>query len=144
MLYFAYGSLLDPGQMETVCSDARRVRTGRIPHHALCFTGRSQRWGGGTATIGLAPNRDLWGALYEIDDDDRAVVERLGAPDGYVWAFTSIGGEDGASVDAGLLCKVRNLERQPPSDEYLAVLEKGWKEWGLDGARILLDGTVSR
>jgi hypothetical protein len=141
MLYFAYGSLLDPAQMEGLCPDARRVGAGRIPHHALCFTGKSERWGGGTATIGLAPNRDLWGALYEIDDACRATVERSGAADGYVWSFTSIEGPDGERLDAGVLCKVRDLERHPPSDRYLAVLESGWEEWGLDGARIMLDVT---
>ncbi len=139
MFYFAYGSLADPEQMEELCSDAQPVDTGRIPHHALCFTGRSERWGGGTATIGLAPNRELWGALYEIDEGCREAIERTGAPDGYVWAFTSVERSEGESVDAGVLCKVRDLQRHPPSDEYVAVLEAAWKKWGLDGRRILLD-----
>ena len=139
MLYFAYGSLVNPNYLAELCPGARQVGRARITNHALCFTGHSERWGGATATIGLAPNCDLSGALYEIDDAGREAVERSGEPDGYVWAFTPVEDADGNSVTAGVLCKVKDFERREPPDEYLSVLKAGWEHWGLDGERILQD-----
>jgi hypothetical protein len=137
MLFFAYGSLVNPDVLAELCPGAIPVGKARITDHALCFTGHSERWGGSTATIGLAPNCDLWGALYEIDDDGRAAIERSGAPDGYVWSSTSVRNGDGAPVSAGVLCKVKDFERHSPSEDYLNVLKAGWEHWGLDGARML-------
>ncbi len=139
MLYFAYGSLVNPAALAELCPDARQVGTARITHHALCFTGHSQRWAGGTATIGLAPNCELWGALYEIDDKGREAVERAGEPDGYVWALTPVEDADGNRVTAGVLCKVRDFERQQPPADYLEILKAGWDHWGLDGEPMLQD-----
>jgi hypothetical protein len=78
ILFFAYGSLVNPEFLADLCPVVEPLGTARIPHHALCFTGHSKRWGGGTATIGLAPSNDLWGVLYEIDGEGRAAIERAG------------------------------------------------------------------
>lgn len=137
MLYFAYGSLVNRELLRELCPRAEALRSVRIPHHALCFTGRSRAWGGGTATIGLAPNRDLWGALYEIDAEGRAAVERSGEGDGYVWATTTVEEESGGPVVTGILIKVRDLERSSPSERYLDVLKAGWTQWGLDPVAML-------
>jgi hypothetical protein len=137
MFYFAFGSLLDQERLRELSPTAFPLRRAKIPHHALCFTGCSQAWGGGTATIGLAPNRDLWGGLYEIDEEGRAAIERSGAEDGYVWAFTLVEDIHGEAVTAGVLVKVRNLERSPPSDLYLEALKAGWLQWGLDPKEML-------
>jgi hypothetical protein len=137
MYYFAYGSLVNRERLIELSPSAAPDRVARIPHHALCFTGRSQAWGGGTATIGLAPNCDLWGALYEIDDAGRAAVERSGGSDGYVWAFTAVEDESGERIRAGILIKVRDFQRSDPSEAYLEVLKNGWRQWGLDPESIL-------
>lgn len=137
MIYFAYGSLLDQERLRELSPTASPLRTAKIPHHALCFTGHSEAWEGGTATIGLAPNRDLWGALYEIDEQGRAAIERSGAEDGYVWAFTSVEDIHGEEISVGMLVKVRDLERRSPSEVYLEALNAGWLQWGLDSKEML-------
>jgi len=139
MLYFAYGSLVNRDKLLEISPSASPVGAARIENHALCFTGRSKTWGGGTATIGLAPTRDLWGGLYEIDPAGRAEIERAGKHDGYVWAFTAVLDASGARVKAGLLVKVSDFERTEPSAIYLQVLTAGWLQWGLDPEAILQD-----
>jgi gamma-glutamylcyclotransferase (GGCT)/AIG2-like uncharacterized protein YtfP len=131
-LYFAYGSLLNRDRIRAVCPSARPVGTASIPHHALCFTGHSSVWEGGTATIGLAPARSLWGGLYRIDEAGRAEIEKVGAAGGYVWTFTAVEDADGDRVRAGVLVKVRDLEHTDASERYLEVLRSGWLQWGLD------------
>lgn len=132
MLYFAYGSLVNRDQLLRLCPTAKPISTAKITHQALCFTGNSATWGGGTATIGLAPEAVLWGALYQIDMADRDQIERSGLADGYVWSSTQVEGSDGELIQSGILIKVRDLNRTPPSDEYLNVLKAGWAQWGLD------------
>ncbi len=137
MHYYAYGSLLNRDLLRVLCPTARPLGTASIAHHTLCFTGRSETWGGGTATIRLAPAQRLWGALYEIDAAGREQIERSGAVDGYVWAFTPVEDASGALVRAGLLVKVRDLQPAEPSPEYLEVLKAGWAQWGLDTETLL-------
>jgi len=133
VLYFAYGSLVNQDRLRELCPDAEPLRTARIPHHGLCFTGHSEVWGGGTATIGLAPNRDLWGGLYEIDERGRLAVEESGREHGYVWTFTAVDDVHGVEVATGMLVKVRDLKRTSPSQRYLDVLRTGWRQWGIEG-----------
>lgn len=132
MIYFAYGSLVNRDQLLALCPTAKPLGTARIPEHALCFTGHSVRWGGGTATIGLAPSAELWGALYEIDSPGRDQIERSGQSDGYVWSHTQVENSNGERIQTGILIKVRDLKRTTPSDAYLEVLRTGWAQWGLD------------
>lgn len=139
MLYFAYGSLVNQDRIRELCPKVKPLRTAKIPDHSLCFTGHSDVWGGGTATIGLAPNRDLWGGLYEIDGPGRIAVVSSGEDDGYVWATTSVEDVRGAEVATGMLIKVRDLERIAPSERYLDVLRVGWKQWGIDAEAQLRD-----
>jgi hypothetical protein len=134
MIYFAYGSNMHRARIAETCASARPLRPARIPNHSVIFTGRSGTWGGGTATIGLAANRDLWGALYEIDEECRSRLEAKGLEDGYVWTWTYvIDGED-ERVRAGVLVKVRDLEQTTPSPEYLELLKEAWRQWDLDPA----------
>lgn len=138
MYYFAYGSLVNRERLLQLCPTARVLQTARIPHHSLCFTGSSKIWGGGTATIGLAPNRYLWGGLYEVDEEGRGAIEESGLADGYVWAFTDVEEAGGERTRSGLLIKVRDFERNDPAEAYLDVLKGGWRQWGFDPERLLM------
>lgn len=136
MLFFAYDSLVNRDQLAEVCPQATPLQVARILDHKLCFTGRSERWEGGTATIGLGPGCQLWGGLYEVHKSERAHIEEHGRRSGYVWAFTPVLSADGA-VQTGLLVKVRDLERSAPSRDYLEILQAGWVQWGLDPEEVL-------
>ncbi len=85
----------------------------------------------------MAPACDLWGGLYEVSEADRARIEAHGEETGYVWALTPVQDIAGRGVQAGLLVKVRDLERSSPSRDYLEVLKAGWIQWGLDPEEIL-------
>lgn len=132
MLYFAYGSLMDRERLAELCPGAKPVSVARLPHHAVAFTGHSSEWGGGTATITLQVGSDLWGGLYDIDPGCSALLAEAHTADGYVWSWTAVETTDGARVHAGLLIKVRDVERTAPSPDYLAVMKEGCKQWGLD------------
>jgi gamma-glutamylcyclotransferase (GGCT)/AIG2-like uncharacterized protein YtfP len=75
MLYFAYGSNLDPDQMRARCPDSRVVGLAELPDHRLTFPLYSERWGGGTAGLAHAHGSSVWGALYELSDADLAALD---------------------------------------------------------------------
>ena len=77
MLYFAFGSNLDPDQMQARCPAHRVVGMAVLRDHKLVFPIFSPSWGGGVASLQLSHGHDVWGMLYELDDED------LRALDGY-------------------------------------------------------------
>jgi len=75
MLYFAYGSNLDPELMRTRCPSVKTVGLAALREHRLAFPVFSQEWGGGVAGIQLAHGDTLWGVLYEIDEAGLAALD---------------------------------------------------------------------
>jgi hypothetical protein len=75
MLYFAYGSNLDPGQMKERCPGSSVVGLAMLADYRLGFPRFSNRWGGGTASIQLAHGDVLYGVLYELTDADLAALD---------------------------------------------------------------------
>lgn len=132
MIYFAYGPEMARERMAELCADAQPRQPARIPHHRVTFTGRSESWGGGLVTITLAVGRDLWGALYEVDEECRARIEAFGDEMSYVWCWTQVLGSKDERVRTGVLVKVGELEETAPSPKYLEALKAAWQEWQLD------------
>ena len=75
MLYFAYGSNLDPEQMRSRCPSHRVVGLAALRDHRLVFPLYSQRWGGGVASVQLAHGSTVWGLVYDLTDADLAVLD---------------------------------------------------------------------
>lgn len=65
-LYFAYGSNLEPVQMERRCPGHRVLCRAMLHDHALAFHGTSRDWGGAVATCVPAPGRTLHGVVFEL------------------------------------------------------------------------------
>ena len=75
MLYFAYGSNLDPGQMGSRCPGHRVVGLASLADHRLVFPRYSNSWGGGTASVQLAHGETVWGILYELTEAHLAALD---------------------------------------------------------------------
>ena len=81
MLYFAYGSHLDPEQMKRHCPESRVVGMASLDEYRLAFPRFSNDWEGGTASIHLAHGEKMWGVIYELMDAD---LESLDQYEGYL------------------------------------------------------------
>jgi cation transport regulator ChaC len=81
MLYFAYGSNLDPEQMKQRCPESGVVGLASLADHRVAFPRFSNDWGGGTAGVQLAHGQTTWGVLYELSDAD---LGRLDEYEGFV------------------------------------------------------------
>jgi gamma-glutamylcyclotransferase (GGCT)/AIG2-like uncharacterized protein YtfP len=76
MLYFAYGSNLDPEQMRVRCPGHRVVGLARLDDHRITFPLTSHDWGGGVASVGVAHGESVWGVVYDLTDDDLTALDR--------------------------------------------------------------------
>lgn len=76
MLYFAFGSNLDPEQMRARCPAHRPIGVAVLRDHKLVFPIFSESWGGGVASLQLSHGNDVWGVLHELSDEDLAALDR--------------------------------------------------------------------
>ena len=137
MLYFAYGSNLDPEQMRARCPSHHVIGLAALRDHRLAFPLFSPSWGGGVASLHLAHGETVWGMLYELTDSDLKSLDEAqgfrGPGDQH-----NISDRDTTSVeltradDGSFPRRVRAavyLPRpsnpSPPSRRYLDVLVRG-------------------
>jgi gamma-glutamylcyclotransferase len=132
VLYFAYAHDLDRKQMKERAPDSRPRVTAALPNFRLVFLGWSRQWKGGLATIRGTHGARVAGGVYEISDRDLRHLDNL---EGYprdsnrinVTVFT----EDGEALKAVTYIKTSQAEETRPSPEYLAVIQQGYRDWGI-------------
>lgn len=123
--YFAYGSNMAAQVMESLCPRHRFLGVAHLDGFRLAFTRRSIRTGTGVADVIPARGDIVWGALYDIEDDELAAIDRK---EGYGWAYTRVmrpvlleaGGQGQAAVIYTV--QVKEPAQVLPSRQYLDQL----------------------
>lgn len=87
MIYFAYGSNLDPGQMFERCPSHSTIGIARLPDHRLTFPRYSPVRHCATAGVEPSEGDNVWGVLYRIGEDDIPILH-------YHEGFDPFGPED--------------------------------------------------
>ncbi|QND44739.1 gamma-glutamylcyclotransferase (plasmid) [Rhizobium lusitanum] len=76
MLYFAYGSNMDPAQIMERCPEATLVGLGYLADHGLCFPRKSKNRGCGVSSVEPKIGHDTWGVVWELTDTDLSALDR--------------------------------------------------------------------
>ena len=76
MLYFAYGSNLEPQQMRQRCPGHTVVGLAELRDHKLGYPLTSHDWGGGVVSLSVAHGDSVWGVVYELTEADLATLDR--------------------------------------------------------------------
>ncbi len=76
-LYAAYGSNLDPSRMSERCPHSPLRSTGWLTGWRLTFGGEEHGWDGALATIVQDPFEQVFVALYDVTEEDMAVLDEL-------------------------------------------------------------------
>lgn len=130
MYYFAYGSNLNRKQMMERCPDSKPGFRATLPNFKLVFVGWSRQWRCGVASIKPFRGEKVLGAVYEISERD---LKRLDSYEGYPGSYNRanlrVFTEDGDLVEAITYIKAEQSEETPPSKEYLAVIQQGYRDW---------------
>jgi gamma-glutamylcyclotransferase (GGCT)/AIG2-like uncharacterized protein YtfP len=130
MYYFAYSSNLNKKQMREHCPDSKPVFLATLHNYKLIFTGWSRQWRGGVASIKPFRGERVLGAIYELSDRDWRRLDRYeGFPGNYNRLKVTVFDEDGEPVEAVTYIRSEQSEETSPSDEYLAVIQQGYRDW---------------
>ncbi|HEX6875718.1 MAG TPA: gamma-glutamylcyclotransferase family protein [Nocardioidaceae bacterium] len=76
-LYAAYGSNLDPTRMSERCPHSPLRSTGWLTGWRLTFGGEEHGWDGALVTIVEDPFEQVFVALYDVTDEDMAVLDEI-------------------------------------------------------------------
>ena len=132
MYYFAYGSNLNHKQMLERCPDSQPRFSATLHNYKLVFVGWSRQWRGGIASIKSFKGERVPGAIYEISERDLRRLDKYeGYPSNYNRLKVTVFNEDGTPIEAITYIKAGQLEETPPGKEYLAVIQQGYKDWGI-------------
>ena len=132
MNYFAYASNLSRKQMSERCPDSQPKFVATLPNHKLIFSGWSRKWHGGTATIRPFQGEKVIGAVYEISDRClRSLDKHEGYPTIYNRVNKMVIAEDGERVEVITYIMREQLKEIQPAPEYVAVIQQGYKDWGI-------------
>ncbi len=89
-LYAAYGSNLDPSRMSERCPHSPLRSTGWLTGWRLTFGGEEHGWDGALATIVQDPFEQVFVALYDVTDEDIAVLDELESADTGLYRKTKV------------------------------------------------------
>ena len=132
MNYFAYASNLSRKQMSERCPDSQPKFVATLPNHKLIFSGWSRKWHGGTATIRPFQGEKVIGAVYEISEKClRSLDKHEGYPTIYNRVNKMVIAEDGERVEVITYIMREQLKEIQPAPEYVAVIQQGYKDWGI-------------
>jgi gamma-glutamylcyclotransferase len=133
LTYFAYGSNMASGVMARLCPRHQYLGPACLNDYRLAFTRRSVKTGTGVADVVPASDQTVWGALYEIGDDELAAIDKK---EGYDWAYTRVtlpvrpaAGPERPAISYTVAAK--QTPEIPPSPEYLARIIAAARERGL-------------
>ena len=127
MYYFAYASNLNQKQMRERCPDSKPMFTATLPNYKLVFLGWSRELRGGKASIRLFRGEKVAGAIYEVTEECLRRLDKYEA--GYNRFKIMVFNEDGESIEALTYIKSGQSDEAPPSKEYLAIIQQGYRDW---------------
>jgi hypothetical protein len=146
MLYFAYGSDLNPAQMAAHCPGYRSLGVARLADYRLCFPRVSRAWNGAIAGIAPSHGAAVFGALYDVPADEVPVMhyhkgyDPAGEAEANEHQFgeVSVRRAGGETVAAWTYAAVPDGSTARPSAAYLNAMLDGARYHGLPRAYIVV------
>jgi len=138
VLYFAYGSNLDEGQMLERCPGAKSMGHATLPNHALTFGGFSHKWSGSVASVRRAPGECVEGVLYRLPTADLDRLDRAeGHPHAYVRETRFVVTKNARRLANVYLQPEETFEPWAPQLKYFKVLAREYVRRGFELERLV-------
>jgi AIG2-like family. len=136
--YFAYGSNMNWPQMQRRCPSSRFICVGRLIDYQFGITRHSRLRDCGTANVYPAKGQVVWGVVYDIRDEDLAILD--GFEDGYRREILTIHSADNGQITLAALVYVAAIEENVPrpSAEYRRLIVEGAQHWQLPPSYLAL------
>ncbi len=118
------------------CPGSKPMFTATLPNYKLVFADWSRQWKGGVASLKSLRGEKVLGAVYEVSAKDMGLLDSYeGHPSKYNRLNVRVFDEDGAPIEAVTYVKAGTLEETQPSKEYLAIIQQGYRDWGIAGIK---------
>jgi gamma-glutamylcyclotransferase (GGCT)/AIG2-like uncharacterized protein YtfP len=121
-LYAAYGSNLDPHRMGERCPHSPLQGTGWLVGWRLTFGGEEHGWDGALATIVQDRFEQVFVALYDVTDEDVAVLDGWESADTGLYRKTRVRVDTLNGGQVAWAYVLDAYEGGLPSASYLGVL----------------------
>ena len=121
-LYAAYGSNLDPRRMGERCPHSPLQGTGWLVGWRLTFGGEEHGWDGALATIVQDPFEQVFVALYDVTEEDVAVLDGWESADTGLYRKTRVRVDTLNGGQVAWAYVLDAYEGGLPSASYLGVL----------------------
>jgi gamma-glutamylaminecyclotransferase len=136
LIYFAYGSNLNPAQMRRRCPSAVQLARATLANHRLSFAGHSASWSGGVANVVRANGAKVEGLLYVLSERDVQELDRCeGVPAVYDRVVKRVVDEHGRQRRVHVYRLDPELaDEAMPGMRYFEVICAAYKRNGFDRA----------
>lgn len=121
-LYAAYGSNLDPSRMGERCPHSPLHGTGWLIGWRLTFGGEDLGWDGALATIVEDPLEQVFVAVYDVTDEDVALLDSWESADTGLYRKTRVRVVTMRGEEVAWAYVLDAYEGGLPSAGYLGVL----------------------
>jgi len=117
--------------MQRRCPSSRFVCIARLPDYQFGITRHSRLRSCGTANVIAAQGEEVWGAVYDICDEDLLILDSF--EDGYRREVLPVFGLNGEEAPLHALVYIAELELDVPlpNAEYKRLILEGAKHWKL-------------
>jgi gamma-glutamylcyclotransferase len=133
MKFFLYADQLNPTQLKRRAPEHKFLYRAALADHTIKFCRWSSQWRCGLASIVPSPGEQVWGAVFELTDEDLMSMDEFeqDVPQG---AYRHL--QVNVVTDAGDKELVTTYAANPigkfkPKDHYLDWVLKGVKQWAL-------------
>jgi len=77
MKFFLYGDHLNPTQLKRRAPEHQFLMLATLPEHTITFCRWSSQWRCGLASVIPSPGEQVWGAIFEVTDEDLKLMDRF-------------------------------------------------------------------
>ena len=118
-------------QMQSRCSDSHFVKRAHLKGYKLIYDGNSITRKGAVANVVKKDDSIVWGGLFEINEYDRASLDRYeGYPRSYNRKSVQIIDDEGNQYEAITYYRT-GKQIGVPSEEYRSIIKQGARDCDL-------------
>jgi gamma-glutamylcyclotransferase (GGCT)/AIG2-like uncharacterized protein YtfP len=132
VLYFAYGSNMDPHHMTSRVPGARVFGPAKLDGFRLAFSVYSTEWEGGAANLELDQDAHVWGVLWEVPEDQTGGLDAFqGHPTFFRREDVVVEGPNGPAIAFTYRVAHQEGTYVRPTDTYVQLLRSAIRVHGL-------------
>ena len=133
MKFFFYADNLNLSQLKRRAPEHKFLFTAYLPDHSIQFCRWSTQWRCGLASVIPSPGEKVWGAVFEITDEDLKILDEFedDVPQGaYRHLPVTVITEDGEKLLVTTHA-ANPIGKFKPKEHYIDWVLKGVKQWKL-------------